>query len=167
MATWKSAARNALVSGTSASLVSTGALLACGGVEAGRPVAPINAISHWFWGDRAARRNDLSVRHTMLGYLTHHAASIFWATFFEKLCGDRPRDGLGIRELRDAAAISALACFVDYRLTPGRLTPGFEKRLSRVSLAIVYGAFAIGLAIGARIEPSMIGGATAGSPVDR
>ena len=46
-------------------------------------------------------------------------------------------------------ATSAVACFVDFHLTPPRLTPGFEHRLSHRSLAAVYGAFAVGLAVGA------------------
>lgn len=44
---------------------------------------------------------------------------------------------------------TALACFTDYQLTPPRLRPGFEQRLSRRSLLLVYGAFGIGLAAGA------------------
>ena len=39
--------------------------------------------------------------------------------------------------LAGAAAAAALACFVDFRLTPRRLTPGFEQRLSTGSLALV------------------------------
>jgi hypothetical protein len=131
-------------------VASTGALLACGGLETRRPLAPINAISHWYWGDRAALRNRFSLRHTVAGYITHHAASIFWATFFEKWFGERRREGIGARELADAALVSAMACFVDYQMTPRRLTPGFELRLSRASLFAVYAAFAVGLAVGGK-----------------
>ncbi|NHZ43156.1 hypothetical protein [Massilia aquatica] len=48
-----------------------------------------------------------------------------------------------------ASAASAVACFVDYRMTPDRLKSGYEQRLSRPSLALVYGAFGLGLAAGA------------------
>jgi hypothetical protein len=48
-----------------------------------------------------------------------------------------------------AAAASAVACFTDYQLTPPRLRPGFEERLSRTSLLMVYLAFGAGLAAGA------------------
>ena len=150
MKTWRTAARDAIVSGTVASVASTGALLACGGVETRRPLAPVNAISHWYWGHRAARQDDFSLRHTVMGYLTHHAASIFWATFYEKWFGERRRPRVGLRELGDAALISSLACVVDYRMTPKRFTPGYELRLSRPSLLVVYGVFAIGLALGGR-----------------
>ncbi len=51
--------------------------------------------------------------------------------------------------LAASAAASAVACFTDYQLTPRRLHPGYEKRLSTPSLALVYGAFALGLAAGA------------------
>jgi hypothetical protein len=37
---------------------------------------------------------------------------------------------------------------VDYRLTPRRLMPGYERRLSQPSLLAVYAAFAAGLALG-------------------
>jgi hypothetical protein len=51
-----------------------------------------------------------------------------------------------------AATTSALACFVDFQLTPRRLTPGFERQLSRKSLAVAYVAFALGLAAGAAVQ---------------
>jgi hypothetical protein len=45
-------------------------------------------------------------------------------------------------------AASGVACFVDYQLTPTRLTPGFEHRLGKPELVNVYACFALGLAIG-------------------
>jgi hypothetical protein len=48
-----------------------------------------------------------------------------------------------------SAATSAFAAFTDYKLTPRPLQPGYEKRLSRNALGVVYAGFAIGLAIGA------------------
>ena len=153
MGTWRRASRDALFSGSAASIASTSALVACGGLETGRPLAPVNAISHWYWGEPAAHRATPSLRHTLMGYVTHHGASLFWATIYERLFGHRRRAQIGARELSEAAAISALACFVDYQLTPRRLTPGYEKRLSRKSLLIVYTMFALGLAVGARLNP--------------
>ena len=83
------------------------------------------------------------MRYTLTGYAIHHVASVFWALIFERW---RAKRGA---LMVPAAGTSALACFVDYRLTPRRLTPGFERRLSRKSLALVYFAFAIGLAAAA------------------
>jgi hypothetical protein len=46
-----------------------------------------------------------------------------------------------------AATVAAVACAVDMRCTPERLTPGFERRLSKQSLLVVYAAFGIGLVL--------------------
>jgi len=48
-----------------------------------------------------------------------------------------------------SAATSAFAAFTDYKLTPRPLQPGYEKRLPRKALGVVYVGFAIGLAVGA------------------
>jgi hypothetical protein len=41
---------------------------------------------------------------------------------------------------------AAVACAIDYTLTPKRLTPGFELRLSRPALAVGFVAFGLGMA---------------------
>jgi len=148
---WHTAVRRGLVSGASASLLSTVALALLGKKTAGSAYAPTNAISHWIWGDEAARHDGPSLRHTVPGYLIHHASATFWAVLFERVMGrrlDRSGDGT---TMAAATVASAVACFTDYELTPRRLHPGYEKRLSTPSLALVYGAFGLGLAIGARL----------------
>ncbi|MVW59083.1 hypothetical protein GPY61_03990 [Massilia sp. NEAU-DD11] len=40
----------------------------------------------------------------------------------------------------------------DYPLTPQRFQPGYEVHLSKPSLAVVYGAFGVGLALGAMLS---------------
>lgn len=148
---WKTAMQRGLISGATSSLLSTVALAALGKGTTGSSFAPTNAISHWIWGDRAARHDAPSVRYTLPGYLIHHASSTFWAVLFERACApvlDR-RDTAKTLEL--ATAASAVACFTDYQLTPRRLHPGYEKRLSKPSLAVVYGTFGIGLALGAML----------------
>jgi hypothetical protein len=148
MKPWKDVARDALVSGSAASVMSTAVLMTCGEAETGHPLAPTNAVSHWYWGERAKRADRFSWRHTVLGFVTHHGASVFWALLYERLFGARRIDAPPARAMADAAAVAALACFVDYRLTPRRLMPGYEARLSRRSLLAVYVAFAAGLALG-------------------
>jgi len=84
---WNRAINRGLRSGTSASIVSTFALLLFGRKESRSAWAPVNAISHWYWGDDAIRRNRPSIKYTLPGYLTHHATSVFWAVLFERVLG--------------------------------------------------------------------------------
>lgn len=152
MEAWNTAFRRGLVGGATSSVLSTVALALLGHREAGSAYAPTNAVSHWIWGDEALREDAPSMRHTVPGYLIHHGSATFWSVLFERMCGhllDRkePATTLGV-----ATAASAVACFVDYQLTPRRLQPGFEKHLSRPALAVVYGAFGVGLALGAMLS---------------
>ena len=143
---WKRALNRGFLSGTFASVLSTVVLAACGRSESGSPLGPINAVSHWYWGDRATHVDRASLKYTVPGYLTHHATSIFWAVLFERVFGGVLR-GRPAPTLAASAATAATACFVDYQMTPKRLTPGFEHRLSKTSLFLVYTAFAAGLAV--------------------
>jgi len=141
--------RRGAVGGTVASVLSTLVLARLGKRDSGSAVTPVNAVSHWLWGDEAARHERVSGKYTMTGYAIHHASSIFWAVLFEAafarlLARRRVAPTLGA-----AAATTALACYVDYRITPQRLNPGFEQRLGRASIALVYAAFGLGLAAGA------------------
>lgn len=152
MDTWSTALKHSVVPGALASLASTLALAACGKRETGSMFSGVNAVSHWLWGDPATRADRPSLRHTLVGYLIHHGCSMFWAALFEKACCRT----LDKKELAGttavAAAATAVACVTDYQLTPRRLRPGFEERLSRPSLLLVYTAFGIGLAAGALIN---------------
>lgn len=145
MKQWREATRDGAISGSIASLTSTVALSACGECEAGSAQAPTNAISHWIWGERAARQDGASLRYTAVGYLIHHASATLWAVLYEKWFGHPAKRGKVASAASGAALVSALACAVDYTVTPRRLRPGFEKRLSKTSLCLVYGAFGAGL----------------------
>jgi hypothetical protein len=143
---WKHAFGNALVSGTVASITSTVALSMLGKAELDRSAAPLNGPSQWIWGRHAPYQNRFSFRYTVVGYLIHHAASVFWAIWYEKLRQRLPPADTAIAVVAPAAIITTAAYAVDFHLTPQRLTPGFEHRLSNRSLLTVYGAFALGLA---------------------
>jgi hypothetical protein len=149
MESWNIATRRGLVSGAAASALSTVALAALGKASTGSAFAPTNAISHWIWGEKAARRDRPTLRYTAAGYLIHHLSATFWAVLFERFMGERLDRLAPAPTLAAATATSAIACFTDYQLTPQRLHPGYEKRLSTPSLAVVYGAFGLGLAAGA------------------
>jgi hypothetical protein len=144
---WEDALRASVASGTAASVASLVALTIAGKLECDNGTAPTNAVSHWIWGDKAIREDEPSLRHTVVGYGIHHAASIFWALLYEKWFGDEPDDKSTAEALVEQAAVAALACFADYQLTPKRLRPGFEKRLSTPSLFMVYTAFGLGLGL--------------------
>ena len=135
-----------LGSGTLASLASAAVLAWRGRRETGSPFAAINAPAHWLWGRESLHRDGPSLRHTLTGAVVHHASSLFWAVFYEWLQSRRASRGAAT-VVADAAATTAVAAVVDLKLTPQRLTPGFERRLSRPSLAGVYVAFAAGLAL--------------------
>jgi hypothetical protein len=147
MKTWPEALRDGVASGSIASIASTAVLGACGQQENGTPYAPTNAISHWFWGERATRRDGLSARYTLLGYAIHHASSLLWATVYERFAGHRADRGDALPAMAGGLAVAGLACFVDYKLTPHRLQPGFEKRLSTPSMVLAYGSFGLALAL--------------------
>jgi hypothetical protein len=137
-----------VVAGSVASLLSAVALAVAGRRENGHAAAPLNAISHWVWDRPALLQDRPSLRHTVPGVVVHHGASIFWATLHALVWGCSPVAKRVAPALAGAAAASAIACGVDYRLTPQRLTPGFEHRLSTGSMLAVYACFAIGLAAG-------------------
>jgi hypothetical protein len=148
LARWRAAVREGLVSGTAASIASAAALALAGRREAGAAAAPTNATSQWIWGDRALSEDRPTLRHTATGYLIHHGASLFWAVLHARAWNGRAQRLRPGPALAGAAAASAVACFVDFKMTPHRLTPGFEHRLSRGALGVVYGCFALGLAAG-------------------
>lgn len=147
MTTWKLALREGAVAGSFASLFSA-AYLAWAGHLRGQTAAPLNAVSHWFFGDRSFEQDRARWPYTVIGYLTHHAASIFWGVLHAKVWGARDEAKRPVPAALGTAAAAGVACFVDYQLTPRRFTPGFEHRLGRPELAKVYACFALGLLVG-------------------
>lgn len=148
---WKESIRRGAVSGSVASLLSTAALAALGKRDTGSAIAPINSVSHWFWGEQAKQQETVSARFTLPGFITHHASAIFWAVLFERFAGRLLDRKNTLTTFEVAAAATAVASFTDYKLTPYRLQPGFEARLTRTSMVGVYAAFGVGLALGAML----------------
>jgi hypothetical protein len=144
---WKRAAKQALISGTTASLLSTVALAIAGKAEHNAPAGPINGPSQWVFGRKAAYKRAPSLRHTLTGFLIHHASAMGWAILHERFLGRNKARQTPAQRLRNAAITAAVANFVDYKLTPKRLQPGFEAQLSKKSLFTVYAAFGVGLAV--------------------
>ncbi len=146
MKTLVSIIRRACISGSLASITSTAALAVAGSRDCRSTFAPVNAISHWVWNDKAVRQNKPSLRYTATGYVIHHLAAIFWALFFEA-AAPHGRKRRGPEVIADATAVTALAATVDLKCTPERLTPGFERRVGAPALTGAYVAFGIGLAL--------------------
>lgn len=147
MKTWREAIHDGAISGSYASGVSTAALGITSKKETGSHFAATNAISHWLWGEKAAHQDSMSARYTLLGYTIHHASACLWATVYEKVFGREAEKKQYNNAMLGGLAVAGLACFVDYKLTPERLKPGYEKRLSKKSLTFVYAAFGLALAI--------------------
>lgn len=146
----------AVISGSSASIVSTLALGLCGAREEGSAAGPVNGPSQWLWGESEAYTRQLTWRHTASGYAIHHAMSILWANAYERM-QDRtsaPRSAPSlIKTCGNAALIATLAYAVDYGLAPRRLRPGFKKHLGPHSIFIVYASFGVGLALASLLVP--------------
>jgi hypothetical protein len=139
-----------LKSGVLAAATTTGTLLALGWLRERRAAAPLNAVSHIVYGDEAALRDEPSAKYTLTGIVLNAAAVTGWAAVQSLLFARRrakTRRPL-LRALVRGATTSALAYAVDYGASPKRLTPGFEKRLSRGGLAVLYGVLALSLAAG-------------------
>jgi len=146
---WRAALREAAVSGSLASLLSAAWLAFAGQREMAWPAAPMNATSQWLLGQREALHADHSDRrHTLAGYVVHHLAASFWAVLHARALADRPAARRPGPALAAAAATAAVAAVVDLKMTPERLTPGFQHRVSAPALAGAYGCFALGLAAG-------------------
>src|SRR3954462_8004610 len=82
---WNRTASDALWSGAWAAVASAVVLSWRGHREADDAAAPINGPSQWFWGRTAPSARGFSVKHTVVGYLTHHFAATFWALWFERV----------------------------------------------------------------------------------
>ena len=148
MTRWIQTLSFALVSGTVASAASTVTLALLARSEGQGALQPVNSTSHWLNGEQAASFRGADLAHTVVGYATHHAATLFWAVLFERWIRAR-RPVAPLPMLRDAVAMSAFAAAVDYGATPKRFTPGWEFVLSKRSMAVAYVAMAFGLAAGA------------------
>lgn len=156
MQDWTRIFASALITGTTASIVSTGALAILARAEGKGALQPTNATSHWLHGEGAASHRQADVPHTLVGYGTHHASAMFWALPFQAwLASQPPRTPVEL--LRDACVMSAIAAAVDYGVTPKRLTPGWELVISKRSMVAAFAAMALGLTAGALIARHQLG----------
>jgi len=143
-----------LAGGLAAALLSGLVLAWRGRAETGSAAAPINAPSQWLHGREALRQDEPSWRYTAIGALVHAASSMLWAGLYDLLRKRREQHGHGspAGALADAAAVTAVAAVVDFKLVPDRLSPGFQHRLSRPAVVLTYASFAAGLLLAHRLR---------------
>ena len=122
---WTPALRQTVVAGTLAGLLSTAVLAWAGRRENGSAVAPINAESHWLWGEEALREDAPTWRHTAVGLLTNTGATLFWSLLHSVIARRTPWAGTLPGAIAGGIATSAAASVIDYTLVPKRLSPGF------------------------------------------
>lgn len=161
MINWNYTLRESLVSGTLAGLLSAAVLLVTGKRETGSAVAPVNAESHWLWGDESLTEDRPTLRHTLTGIVTHQLSTVFWAAVYALVRGDRKAVRSVPEALIGGIATSAAAAVIDYTLVPKRFTPGFENRLSTGSMVAVFAAIAGGIALGSLLVRERNGSAPA------
>src|SRR4051795_10574931 len=82
---------DALWDGAVATATTTAAAALCGQLENHHPLAPINAVSHILWGDRAAKRSVPSLKYTVPGLLLNGAAVTSWALLKGMMFGPQRR----------------------------------------------------------------------------
>lgn len=141
----KTALRDSVPRALCASLSTAVMVALCGQIENGNAVAPINAISHILWDEKALAQDDFSLRYTGVALILNASANFGWALIFEMFFGEARDAGKAVPPILGAMAVAALAFGVDYHIVPPRLTPGFEHRLSRRALWPIYAALALGL----------------------
>lgn len=153
MKNWSEAIHDGMLGGALAAAATVGVLALCGRRETRSAAAPLNAVSHVYWGEQALHENRASLRYTGAGFVTHLLSALMWGIVYEKLLGERRARSL-LRVARDTAAATAAIAAVDFKVVPARLTPGFEHRLSTPSLFGVYTALGLALAAATRWSSS-------------
>jgi hypothetical protein len=136
-----------VITSAAASATTGAALMLLGRHERRGALAPLNASSHWLYGDHVGRQRRADLARTGVGVGTHHLAIMFWSVALEAALG---REKKTLPELALAGALTAAtAAAFDYLVVPRRLSPGWELALTRKSMAGAFGAMALGLAAGA------------------
>lgn len=90
-------------------------------------------------------KETIDASHTLLGVVLHAGACVVWATFYEKYFGRAAGRGEVATALLGGGVVAAAAYGTDYHIVPKRLTPGWEYRVSRSSLAAIYTVLALSL----------------------
>ena len=145
------AVRASIPGAVCSSAATLGTAAVCGLIENRNALAPINDITHVFYGEEAfgARASTWGARNLLRYTLPAIAWNTFalsgWALLHGFLVGKRPSRA---RLLAAGIAVATIAYVIDYKLVSPRWTPGIEAHLSGRSLFAAYVALALGLALG-------------------
>jgi hypothetical protein len=125
------------------------AVVCLAGLTGKHLLAPVQAISHIAFGERAYLTNRLNLTFAAVGFVLNVFTMVGWSVVAEltlqalKVTPSSPFGTFAI-----AFCISALAYWVDFKVVPKRFTPGFEHVLSRRALYLVYWILAISIGMG-------------------
>jgi hypothetical protein len=127
-----------LAAGFQLGLITAGTIAAvlalAGELENGDPWGPLNDVSHILLGEEESRIEGFDPRITLTGAALHAVSIGAWGALYRVLAG-RPRFP---QSLATAAGAGLVTYFLDYHVFPQRIRPGFERRLSRKSIALAY-----------------------------
>jgi hypothetical protein len=133
----------ALIGSALTTAATTAAALVLSARDTGHAAAALNATSHIVWGDKVGHFDEADYQHTVVGGALNAGAVALWSTIHALF----PKPNSTFAKLRNAALVAAAAYVTDYYIVPKRLTPGFEKRLSKTSLLGMYAALAASLVL--------------------
>lgn len=128
--------------GVIAGAATAGALIALGRTH-GAALRPLNSVAHILVGSRAYYMVGVTWI-TGAALLVHFASIAIWGVLLS-LATTRIR---GWMLYATAASFAAGTWFIDYRVVPQRLRPGFESGLSSIEIALVYLLMGLSLAWG-------------------
>ena len=132
--------------GAGAAVGAVAAIMTLAKAEGKPALAPVNASSHWLWGDKAGRQTEADLEHTGIGGATNICAGLMWGGLLGAHFQRRRPTSVGI--VRDGAVMGAIAGLLDYGLLPRRLSPGWELVLSGRSVVLGMASMAAGAVIG-------------------
>lgn len=133
-----------LVSAALSSLTTVALASTLGRLSGRSPAEPMNAVGSHVAGQHASYRTSFSLQSTLPGVLINLGGCLFWSNVMEWWVRQQPLAG-SRDALRRGAVAAALAYLVDYHGIPRRLRPGYERKLSRAQLLLVYSSLALAL----------------------
>ncbi len=135
--------KDGAVTGIAGAAATTAIIAALGKAKGESAWTPFNAISHMLFGENAANVEGFNAKETLSGLGLNTSVVGVWGVLYEGLARKVPFP----QSLAAGAAASALIWFIDYKVVPERLRPGFEKRLGPQGVAATYALLALSLGL--------------------